>query len=482
MKGNRIVVHFAAKIGIAVTLCLVILFLFYANYRNSQSKGIVLKSRYTFHVRIDEQGNVVNAVSDSENEENYKEFPTISPDKIGDVWIRAFTHQFTQRYVPTSKALCKVKYEDTQVLDPDTNTVLIRFSAVIRNRASDYFQSWRGVVDNNRTSFEWVVTFTLDNHYDKTATVYVENIVSPEDYGIAQYNAGLVNTATTQKNTNTKAQKQSLVHYEIRNNVLSVTYDGGEKYITVPVDCANLPIQAGTSNLLMDGSYKVATDKTAFLYGGKTVDNVKIPVTVTYSNDRGNSWITSEIETLSDVDYYYVEFFDENRGVVVLGYGKNENQQSSRMYTTQDGGTTWTQAGSGPATNVLKGVVYIEEEVGFFVYNYVEGMDSNIYMTRDGGKTFSKIMLEEQELDTTAANSQNQTKTADAADTTGKLSWRDVYKEAMVPVYDSDGNITIYLTQGSDGVYNNGKTVAKYQSVDGGLTWKYIGQLELTEN
>ena len=44
------------------------------------------------------------------------------------------------------------------------------------------------------------------------------------------------------------------------------------------------------------------------------------------------------------------------------------------------------------------------------------------------------------------------------------------------------GVITIYLTQGSDGTYNDGKTAAKYQSSDKGETWSYISQLEITQN
>ena len=57
--------------------------------------------------------------------------------------------------------------------------------------------------------------------------------------------------------------------------------------------------------------------------------------------------------------------------------------------------------------------------------------------------------------------------------------WEDVYKEALVPIYDENGILTVYLTQGSNGVYNSGKTAAKYQSTDKGETWKYIGQLEI---
>ena len=60
-------------------------------------------------------------------------------------------------------------------------------------------------------------------------------------------------------------------------------------------------------------------------------------------------------------------------------------------------------------------------------------------------------MLEEQELDSSAANPQGQeteTKTdsgKNGADSSEQLRWSDVYKEALTPVVDSTGIITIYL-------------------------------------
>lgn len=49
-------------------------------------------------------------------------------------------------------------------------------------------------------------------------------------------------------------------------------------------------------------------------------------------------------------------------------------------------------------------------------------------------------------------------------------------------VVDDKGVITVYVTQGSDGTYNDGKTAAKYQSSDKGESWVYISQLEITQN
>ena len=119
----------------------------------------------------------------------------------------------------------------------------------------------------------------------------------------------------------------------------------------------------------------------------------------------------------------------------------------------------------------------MDENVGFFCYNYAEGMDGNLYMTKDGGKTFSKVTLPEQELDSTAKSSTASSTVAD-----DELKWNDVYKEALVPTVDDKGIITVYLTQGSDGTYNDGKTAAKYQSSDKGDTWVFVKQLEITQN
>lgn len=488
MKMNRTVVTLLAKLALAVMLCFVIVFIVHSNYKSRQANQMELKSRYTFHVRIDEAGTVLKEDAPTEKGKEYAEFQMPQMNKVADIWLREFTGQFTQKYVPWSKALRKVSLNDSKVLDRETNTVLLSFSAVSKDSKSEYFQSWNGVLDNGKMEFEWVVTFAFDNHYDGTATVYVENIVSTEDYGISQYSENLKENVSGGTESATAASGNTLMYYEVKDSTLLVTYDGGAKYATVPVDCANLPMADNSTTQLAEGSWYMDTNKTAFLYGGKNTDSSRIPVTLLYSNDKGENWVTCEIDTIYDANYYYVRFFDENVGVIVIGYGKNGTQQASRIYETNDGGENWVMIGSGPALNVLKGVTYIDNQIGFFCYNYVDGMDSNLYMTKDGGKTFSKVALEPQELDSTAANAQTaaadgtqQTETKTEQETSaGKLTWSDVYKEALVPIVDESGNLTVYLTQGSNGVYNSGKTAAKYQSSDRGETWKYIGQLEIS--
>lgn len=489
MKVNKTYAKILTKLCLLVGLCLVVLIIVHSNYRSKKAEQITLKSRYTFNVRIDKDGNVLEEQADADEEvTGYEEFDSLKLNEIADIWTREFIGQFTQKYLSWSKSLRKVNINASEILDRSTGTVLVSFSAKLKDSSSEYFQSWDGVLDDGVMQCEWVVTFVIDNHYDGTATIYVEDIVSPEEYGLARYNESLQeDVAVNAEVQQTSSGNNTLFKYEIKEDTLLVTYDGGEKYFTVPVDCDNLLFESGSTTQLADGSWFISMYKTAFLYGGKTVDNSRIPVTLIYSTDKGGNWITCEIDAIYDINYYYVEFFDENTGVIVIGYGKNGNQQASRIYETTDGGQTWINVGSGSALNVLKGVIYLDSDIGFFCYDYVEGMDSNLYMTRDGGQTFSKVTLEAQELDSTAANAQataaDNTQNADGkTDKTEetKLTWSDVYKEAIVPVYDEDEILTVYLTQGSNGVYNNGKTVAKYQSVDKGTTWKYIGQLEIS--
>jgi hypothetical protein len=413
----------------------------YSYVSKYQENKLDIKSRYTFSIRIDDQWNVVSDdyVSDYDND-NVSNFTNPDMVGLGTKWLEKYISQYRQKYVPYSKYIVKSGIDSVSVLDLSSNTVLLSFWVIPQNLNSDYFSSWEGIQDDGRIKCEWVVSFYLDNNYDNTAKLYVTSVMSSEDYGLKQYYAqqGIDSGGDTEITSN--SNKDQLANYSIKDNSLLVTYDR-EKYISVPVSYSYLLYEPNSSTTLKEGSYMITTEKTAFVYGGKTVNNTKIPVTVVYS----------------------------------------------RIYSTSNGGESWDIVGSGPATNIIKGVVYVSSDVGFFCYDYVEGMDSNLYKTDDGGKTFAKVMLEEQELDSSAANPQGQeteTKTdsgKNGADSSEQLRWGDVYKEALTPVVDSTGIITIYLTQGKNAVYNDGKTAAKYQSSDKGSTWKYIGQVEIKD-
>lgn len=463
MKISSNVKGIIGKIIIAIGAVLVIFVIWYSNYMNKKASEIKLKSRYTYTVTINTQGELVDKAGALEASDHIlaEDFGNLKINEIGDIWIREFISQFTQKYLSRSKALRKVEINDTTILDEENNTVLISFSAVRADSTSEYFSSWKGVLEDGRLLCEWVVKFDIDNHYDGTATIYVNSMLTPEDYGIYQYNESI----KTNENSNSDLDNE-LTGYVIKDSALYVTYDGGGSYIAVPVALDNLLTVENNSVLeLKQGCAIISTTKTAILYGGRGSNGDKIPVTMVYTDDMGKNWTTCELDQIYTADYLYVDFYDDKNGVAVVGYDRSEQHESSKIYVTDDGGSTWDVIGTGPTTGIIKGVKFIDEKIGFFCYNYVDGMDSNLYITKDGGKTFSKVTFAAQELDSTPSDK--------------KLTWSEVYKEAVVPIYDKDGVITVYLTQGSEGVYNGGKTAARYQSSDKGNTWKYIGQYEI---
>ena len=63
-----------------------------------------------------------------------------------------------------------------------------------------------------------------------------------------------------------------------------------------------------------------------------------------------------------------------------------------------------------------------------------------------------------------------------------KLKWSDVYKEALVPVYGSDGTITVYLTQVLAAFIITEKRQPCISQQIKGTTFKYIGQYEINKN
>lgn len=111
----------------------------------------------------------------------------------------------------------------------------------------------------------------------------------------------------------------------------------------------------------------MTTTKTAFMYGGKVTSSGNIPVTIVYSNDMGKNWITSEISVSFDADYFYIDFFDENHGVFVMGYAKDVDSEKYSIYRTSNGGQDWELIGKGPDTRQIVGARYFNEDVGFLL-------------------------------------------------------------------------------------------------------------------
>jgi len=458
------------KIGFGIlllaTFLLVVFFLFYSKYYKEKQDSIVLKTQYTFSVRIDSDGNVIKddqSIESSDASEKNIEFGNVGIDKIAQIWINQFTNQFTQKYVSMSKAISGVDISKIQVLSVDENNVLITFSCVPRSNITDYFTSWDGYMTEDKLVCEWVIQFQVEDLYDNTARIFAKSIQLPQEYGLT---TSTFNSTSTEKQTKanaTDSQNTSgsdLYKYEIKDQKLAVTFNGGEKWSAVPVDIGNLSLDDKDKTTLLDKSYQIGLEKTAFLYGGNTISGKNIPLTIIYTNDKGSNWTSALIADITGVTFYYVKFINDKEGFVVVAYNKKDAQETTMIMKTVDGGESWVKVGSGQINNIVNGVSFIDAKIGYIGYDYMNGMESNLYRTTDGGVTFTPVILGIQQFE----------------DSNTKLSWNSIYKVVQVPTLNDEGILTLIVTQGTDGDYNGGDTVAKYQSTDSGSTWKYIGE------
>ena len=373
---------------------------------------------------------------------------SMKPEEEAENWIKSFLGQFEGTLVPAQERLNNVNIESVEIADSKKDTVRIRFSAALADAGSDYFAEWDPAFSDGRMKCDWIVklgVLTTENNKDG---IYV---ISMSD--------NVKETVAPVTEEPTRGKKDIFTEYKIEGGQLSVSFDGGENFVSVPVDLKNLPL-AADDDALVEGSYCLSQESAAFLAGGATVNGEKIPVSAVYTNDSGATWVTSEVDSVFDVSYYYMNMFGEKEGVIVLGYAATATEEFSKIYYTFDGGETWQAKGSGPQTIPLKGVNFIDRDTGFFSYVYDASSPSNLYVTRDGASNFSAVSFPTQQLDSDAGN----------------RKWEEVYKEATVPVMNEEGVLEVFLTQGADGTYHDGKTAAKYISEDKGVNWKYVEQ------
>ena len=466
MKNHINIKKIVYGILMLATFLLVVFMLFYSKYYKDRQNAIELKTQFTFSVRIDGEGNVIKDDQNIENTDTSvknMEFGDIGIEKIAQIWVKQFTNQFEQKYISMSKAISGVDISKVQVLNVDENNVLIAFSCEPSSNVTDYFSSWDGYMAEGKLVCEWVIQFQVEDLYDNTARIYAKSIQLPQEYGLTTSTFKQENAEDQTKSSVSNSQNASgsdLCTYDIKDQKLEVSYNGGEKWSTVPVDIGNLSPNINDKTTLPDGSYQIGLEKSAFLYGGNIVSGKTIPLTVIYTNDKGSNWTSALISDITGVTFYYVNFISEKEGFVVVAYNKKDNEETTMIMKTTDGGESWIKVGNGQINNIISGANFIDSKVGYIGYVYTNGMESNLYRTNDGGVTFTPVILAAQQFEN--ANT--------------KLLWNSIYKDVQVPKLNDEGVLTLIVTQGTTGDYNGGDTVAKYQSTDSGGTWKFVGE------
>ena len=176
------------------------------------------------------------------------------------------------------------------------------------------------------------------------------------------------------------------------------------------------------------------------------------------SEDEDGEEATPWTENREDGSVYF--FLDSNTGYRLLVADAAAGSRFYELECTKDGGQSWNQLNADPFCGnmgVAEGIEFYNENLGIIGLRGASGAYSNLYLTQDGGKTFSMIELPMDEV----------TELPDSAAQYG-LEKSD-YDYCEMPQQE-DGKFTIKVIseQGeTDGIL--------FESTDNGNTWNYSG-------
>jgi hypothetical protein len=140
-----------------------------------------------------------------------------------------------------------------------------------------------------------------------------------------------------------------------------------------------------------DAGFYISEKKTAIAYGGRPYGE---PVRVMTSEDMGKTWETSEaIAQNVGVSKLYVGFNTPDNGWLVITNFHGLGNEDHYVYLTADGGKTWTQIGNPNElyARVATGAGFSTPNIGFISYRVDFEPGPAIYRTLDGGYTWKKL-------------------------------------------------------------------------------------------
>lgn len=194
--------------------------------------------------------------------------------------------------------------------------------------------------------------------------------------------------------------------------------------------------------------------------GNDTTDNTgnADPNAVAGDDEEESGDGTPWTENREDGSVYF--FLDSNTGYRLLVADAAAGSRFYELECTKDGGQSWNQKNANPFNGnigVAEGIEFYNENLGVIGLAGASGDYSTLYLTQDGGKTFSVIELSMDEV----------TELPDTAAEYG-FSISD-YDYCKMPQQE-DGKLTIKVISAvgeNDGIV--------FESTDNGNTWNYSG-------
>lgn len=133
--------------------------------------------------------------------------------------------------------------------------------------------------------------------------------------------------------------------------------------------------------------------KKAIVYKNETTGEIQVSI----SDDSGDTWRETTIDRKDDISWSCIGFTTDSNGWVVICSFVGMGNERHELYSTKDGGTSWTKIDSNIDDiygRVLSGSGFVDENIGFLCFRYEnEEFSPAVCMTEDGGETWEKINI-----------------------------------------------------------------------------------------
>ena len=352
--------------------------------------------------------------------------------------------------VSSWKRLSDVRYYNFQLLAGDENdfAVAVTFWAKLEKKKWSTHNNW-GKVEEDGTvkNIQW--TLRIKKTGENTYTLERIENTSHAIAGLAPVKD------TYQKDAGITLPDENN-RYQIDNGEVKVTYDNGENWRIVPVSLKELFAgdYSGSKEDLIEGSYIITPNRTAFVIGEEVENNgdyPKVHYKVLQSTDEGETWKKSSVTDSPSVRLRSLGFTSERDGYLIITSDRTMGFEANAIYKTNNGGESWKQVGSVEQTNrhVISGG-FKNGMIGFISFGAQlaeSGLEHPLlYRTADGGKSWSELEIPI------------------------PIEYEGVFTVAQTPTFDGSQG-TLLVNQGPNGDYQGGKVLARFTTIDEGATW-----------